>query len=295
MQLTAWRAAKEDSWSPRYAREVERLCNKIIVRHFGRRPLVETTRADWVAMIAAERKRRPATATWLYQVTSSFSNYAEVCGWLDKPLLPRKGLSVVAPKAPPRQRVLSDEELVAVWHAAVGRSPRVRCFVRLLILTGCRVSEAAGLALGEIDTQRMRWTIPAERAKNNTAIGVPLPSSLVADLVALAPSGAGPQHRLLGAVKGSPLQAISRVKASLDTASGVRDWVLHDLRRCVRTGLTQLGVSTEHAEAALNHLSGRSQLERTYNVHRYEQEIIHALVRWQEHVAELVRPKLVAA
>lgn len=295
MQLAAWRAAKADSWSPRYAREVERLCNKIIVPQLGRRPLVETDRADWIAMIAAERNERPATATWLYQIASAFSNYAEVCGWLDKPLLPRKGLSVVAPKGAPRQRVLASEELAAVWHATAGRSPRVRCFVHLLVLTGCRVSEASAIALGEIDREWGRWTIPASRAKNNTAITVPLPSSLLSELLALAPAGARPEHCLLGARKGSPLQSISRIKADLDAASAVRGWVLHDLRRCVRSGLAQLNIASDHAEAALNHLSGRSQLERTYNVHRYEAEIIQALIRWQEHVAELVRPKLVAA
>jgi hypothetical protein len=96
-QLAAWRAAKADSWSPRYAREIERLCARIVVPCLGQRPLAETTRAEWVTMIAAEGEERPATATWLYQLSSAFSNYAEVAGWLDRPLLPRRGLSVIAP------------------------------------------------------------------------------------------------------------------------------------------------------------------------------------------------------
>jgi integrase len=295
LQLAAWRAAKADSWSPRYACEVERLCGKIIVRHLGRQLLVETTRADWMDMIKAEREQRPATATWLYQIASAFSNYAEVCGWLDKPLLPRKGLAVVAPKAPPRQRALSDEELVAVWHAAAGRSPRVRCFVRLLIMVGSGVSEAAGIAAGELDLVCNRWTISAERAKNGQAITLPLPATLAAELAALLPANARPGFCLLGAVAGSRLQSISRIKASLDKASGVRDWVLHDLRRTARTGMARLGVTAEHAELALNHISGRNQLVRTYDVHGYGPEILAALGRWQDHVTELVRPKLVAA
>lgn len=63
----------------------------------------------------------------------------------------------------------------------------------------------------------------------------------------------------------------------------------------MRTGLAKLGVSTEIAEATLNHVSHRSIIERTYNVHNYEEEILRAMSAWQEHVAELVRPKLVAA
>ena len=246
-------------------------------------------------MITAEREQRPATATWLYSIVSAFSNYAEVCGWLDKPLLPRRGLSVVAPKAPPRQRTLSNEELVSVWFAAAGRSPRVRCFARLLVLTGCRVSEAAGIALGELDPDRARWTIPGTRAKNGCAITLPLPDFFKIELMALVPESANSGHRLLGAVRGSALQSISRIKQALDMASGVQDWRLHDIRRSVRTGLAKLGVSTEIAEATLNHVSHRSIIERTYNVHNYEEEILRAMSAWQEHVAELVRPKLVAA
>jgi hypothetical protein len=125
-QLAAWRAAKADSWSPRYAREIERLCARIVVPCLGQRPLAETTRAEWVTMIAAEGEERPATATWLYQLSSAFSNYAEVAGWLDRPLLPRRGLSVIAPHAAPRGRVLSEEELAAVWRASGARSPKTR-------------------------------------------------------------------------------------------------------------------------------------------------------------------------
>jgi integrase len=295
VQLAAWRAAKAEAWSPRYAAEVQRLCRKILEPQIGHRLLAETERAVWVGLIAGEREKRPATATWLYQIVSAFSNYAEVCGWLDRPLLPRKGLSVVAPKVPPRQRVLSDDELVAVWRAASARSPRVRCFVYLLILTAARVGEAAGVAVGEIDADRLRWSLPASRAKSGNPITLPLPRFLVGDLLALAPEGAALGHRLLGAARGSALQSISRIKQALDAASGVQNWRLHDLRRSVRTNLAKLGISTEVAEAALNHVGHRTTIERTYNVHTYEEEICRALTLWQEHVAELTGPKLVVS
>jgi hypothetical protein len=51
-----------------------------------------------------------------------------------------------------------------------------------------------------------------------------------------------------------------------------------------------LGVPREHAEAAINHISGRSALERTYDRHDYADEVIVALSTWQAHVAEIVRP-----
>ena len=60
------------------------------------------------------------------------------------------------------------------------------------------------------------------------------------------------------------------------------------LRRTARTGMTRLGVSRDHAEAALNHISGRSALERTYDWHDFAPEVIAALGTWQEHLAKLV-------
>jgi len=47
-------------------------------------------------------------------------------------------------------------------------------------------------------------------------------------------------------------------------------------------------VPRDHAEAAINHLSGRSKLERTYDRHDYAAEIVAALSTWQGHVAGLV-------
>ena len=186
---------------------------------------------------------------------------------IDRPLLPRRGAGVVA-KVAPRQRALTDEELAAVWHASSALSPHSRALAGLLILTGCRVSEAAGIAVGEVDVAASRWTIPVERAKNRHAITVPLPTSLAAELISFAPTGAPASYRLLGQTRGTALQAISRVKGNLDRHSGVRDWTMHDLRRTARTGMTRLGVARDHAEAAINHLSNRTKLERTYDVPR---------------------------
>jgi hypothetical protein len=52
--------------------------------------------------------------------------------------------------------------------------------------------------------------------------------------------------------------------------------------------MTRLGVPRDHAEAAINHVSGRTKLERTYDRHDYAPEVIAALTLWQGHVAGLV-------
>ena len=290
-RLAQWRDSRAGAWSPRYAAEVARLCTKFIEPALGKRPLVETTRQDWTDLITAHREKIPTTATWLYQLSSSFLNTAEAAGWIAAPMLPRKGLRIIAPKGDARERVLSDSELMAVWRASAELPPKPRCFVQLLITTGCRVSEAAGIAAGEIDLDERRWIIPEERAKNSTAITLPLSApalAALAPLLADMPPGAGPGYRLLGAVRGSALQGITSVKRRLDKASGVTGWTLHDLRRTCRTGLARLGVPREIAEASMNHIGGRAGLVGTYDRHPYRDEVIAALERWQVHLAVLL-------
>jgi integrase len=288
--LAAWRGHKAATWSPRYAAEVERLCGRFIEPVLGQRVLCETARTDWVGMIVKQRAKRPSTATWLYQIASAFLGHAEAHGLIPTFPLPRRGLSAIAPKGAARQRTLDDDELRQVWLASAQLAPKARCFARLLIMTACRVSEAAGIAAGELDLKGQTWTIPSERAKSRRAITLPLDALLLAELTAVSPEGeTAPDYHLLGAFRGSGLQGISGVKRRLDRYAALETpWVLHDLRRSARTGLARLGVDAAHAEAALNHIGARSALERTYNVHRYETEIVAALTAWQRHVAGLV-------
>ena len=119
-RLAQWREAKAGDWSPRYAAEVARLCTKIIEPGIGKQLLAETTRSTWADMITGERAPRPATATWLFSIASAFLNHAEALGWISSNPLPRKGLATWAPKAAHRSRVLTDDELVSVWHAVMG-------------------------------------------------------------------------------------------------------------------------------------------------------------------------------
>ena len=120
---------------------------------------------------------------------------------------------------------------------------------------------------------------------------VPLCPLALAELEAVWPARTRRAGRAASAAArrraGGGLRGFSKLKARLDALSGVADWRWHDLRRTARTGMTRLGVPRDHAEAAINHVSGRSALERTYDRHDYAEETAVALSRWQAHVAAL--------
>lgn len=310
-RLTEWQATRQASlerpWSARYAVEVARIGEREVFPRLGNRALVETTRADWTGLVAAKRKTAPAMAAALYRVVSSFLNHAEAEGWLSLPLLPRKGAARLAPMPVARLRVLTDAELAEVWQATEGENAKARSFIRLLILTAARQMEVADLATGEVDRAAGLWRLPRARAKNGTGYTLPLGPLALGEVAAVWPAHdaeAGANWRFFGKVAGNGFRGFSKLKTRMDAtiaanramaaaAAGEQPkpmpgWRWHDLRRTARTGMTRLGVPRDHAEAAINHVSGRSALERTYDRHDYAAEIASALTRWQPHVAALV-------
>jgi integrase len=289
-RLAQWLAVKAREWKPRTVDEHQWLCRRYIEPRLGKRLLIETTRRDWTDLLAEVRARTPGTASCLYGVLSSFSNFCDAHGWITAPLLPRRGKAVIAPDLAARERTLSDAELVAVWRATDQASPRARAYIVLSILTGARQLEIADIAVGEIDRAAGRWTIPGTRTKNGLAYTVPLgPLALDALAAVWPPAGVAGSYRLLGQVKGGGFRNFSVLKRRIDAASGVTGWRWHDFRRTCRTGLSRLGVRPDIAELALNHVTARGDLVRVYDRHDYSGEVIAALIMWQDHVAGLLR------
>jgi integrase len=73
-----------------------------------------------------------------------------------------------------------DDEIRLFWDGIIQKpvSRRVGLALRLILLTGVRPSEAAGMALGELENMneksRVRWIVPVARSKNGRAHLVPL-------------------------------------------------------------------------------------------------------------------------
>ena len=127
-------------------------------------------------------------------------------------------------------------------------------FVKLLILTGARRSEVAGMTWREVDLDAKLWTLPRERAKNGRQHTVPL-SDLAAKVV-LDPL---PRSEFVFTKnRRSPICEFARLKCRLDALmpSDTAPWVLHDLRRSFASGCARLGVAIHVVEKCLNHSSG---------------------------------------
>ncbi len=187
-----------------------------------------------------------------------------------------------------RDRVLSDAELVAVWSAASGPGT-FDAIVRMLILTGQRRGEVAGMTWAELDDDLSVWTIPANRAKNGMAHFVPL-SPQAREFLRRVPRQDGNRFVFPG-IRG-PFNGFGKAKAALDAEAGIAPWRLHDLRRTVATGLQKLGVRLEVTEAVLNHVAGsRAGIVGVYQRYDYADEKRAALTAWGERVLAIVEDR----
>jgi integrase len=189
-----------------------------------------------------------------------------------------------------RERVVSDDEINRIWAATEGPGA-FNGIVRILMLTGQRREEVAGMTWDEIAPDLSVWTIPASRAKNGVAHVVPLSPQAQTVLRAASRVKREADDSLDLVFPGEPgvFSGWSKSKGRLDGRIGVNGWTLHDLRRTTATGLQKLGVRLEVTESVLNHVSGsRAGVTGIYQRHDWAEEKRAALNAWGEHIAAIV-------
>jgi integrase len=181
-----------------------------------------------------------------------------------------------------RSRVLSDDELQAIWRAASGLSDPSGSLVKSWALSAQRRDEVRCLPRPEIDENRAVWLLPAARNKSKRDHLIPLAPALVVLLGNLPRLGI-PVFTVDGT---KPYGGQKRLKEILDRESGVKDWTFHDFRRTAASGMASLGVPQDIIDRVLNH--AKSTLAGTYNVYEYLDEKRRALEAWAEHVAFVI-------
>ena len=192
----------------------------------------------------------------------------------------------------PRERVLTDAELRLVWKALT--DSQYSTIIRLLMLTGQRVSEITGLRWSEIDFKRGVISLPGERTKNSRPHDIPMAATVRSLLEAQSRSDG---RDLVFGQGAGPFSGLSRCKEALDkdiaASNGRRRmpaWVHHDLRRSAATGMAEIGIQPHIVEAVLNHVSGhKGGIAGIYNKAMYSNEKREALARWDQHITGLVR------
>jgi integrase len=227
---------------------------------FGRKNLADIKPRDVLAKLKttkASQERRYA-----FVVARSFFNWCVANHHLD--ISPMARLTP-PPKGSSRERVLTPDELRAVWNAcppdAYGN------IVQLLILTGQRRGEIEHISLeGDLAT------IPSEYTKNHRTHTFPV----------------GPMA-LERLQKPRKWGGWGKSKARLDKASGVANYSLHDLRRTFSTYHGEVKTPPHIVERIINHVTGTvSGVAAIYNRYQYIEEMREATKNYEAHLTKLL-------
>ncbi len=169
-------------------------------------------------------------------------------------------MSRTNPEERARKRILSDEEIRAVWRTAeeVQGPPGLQMFSRLLqflLLTGARRNEGARMPRQE--RVGNDWLVPAARVKAKKDFLIPLSRAAAGLLDGLPLIGDGKTGPCFTTDGERPLAAFNQFKKAFDALCPIADrWTIHDLRRTARSLMSRAGVPADHAERAIGHVIG---------------------------------------
>lgn len=232
-------------------------------------------------------KDRPYAANRVLALLSKMFGLAVRWGWIDAN--PVRGVPKYAEKS--RDRVLTDHEIGWLWETCNEMGYPWGTLGKLLLLTGQRFSEVAGMHRREVDGEVLR--LPADRTKNGKPHAVPL-STPIKDILADCPA----EGYLLTTTGRVPVSNSSKAAKALQNGMTLRagaelpHWTFHDLRRTAATGMARLGVAIPVTEAVLNHVSGSTAgIVSIYQRYDYAEEKRRALEAWGGMVLEIVDGK----
>ncbi|MGH7088247.1 MAG: tyrosine-type recombinase/integrase [Stellaceae bacterium] len=287
---SAWgRFYEEHAGKLTKAKEAER-AGAAFTKLWGIRPVTEIEPAEIAAAIARVAKRTPAEARNWFGHGRRFYSWMIGNGQFGvntNPFAALRPRDLIGEKVA-RDRVLSEPEIRAIWKACADLGFPFGPLARLLILTGQRVREVADARWSEIDLDKETWTIPAARMKSDRAHLIPLAPDTLALLKALPHFTEG--DFIFTTTAGlRPVSGFSKLKGRLDEKSGVAGWVLHDIRRTMRTGLSALPIEDRVREAMIAH--AQPALHKTYDLYSWEAEKRNGFTLWEARLRGILAPK----
>src|SRR5262249_3308755 len=147
----AKRHTRPNSW-----RQAQHVFEDIVLPAWRGRTVHDIARRDVYALVNAVAERHPVMAN------RPLAHLSKFCNWLcERDIIPASPCAGVQrpSKERPRERFLSDAEIVKLWHACEAIGGTAGSAIKLLLLTGQRCGEVVGMRRSEINGHV--WTLPA--------------------------------------------------------------------------------------------------------------------------------------
>jgi integrase len=305
---------------PSTLQQVERILDTEVLPVWKGKSIHDITKEDVLKLLDDIAEDRPTLANRTLAIIRKWFNW----------MIDRNIIKTVSPcagvKPPsgenPRERVLSTEEIKSLWHACNQVGVPFGPFVKLLLLTGQRRSEVAGMRWSEIDDSKRTWTLPGERTKNGVQHTIPLSAQAwtIINSLPRIKDGDTAGDYVMSTTGSSGIAGFSKAKRQLDKLTQLsKPWTYHDIRRSVVTHLAEgwpvsrpnvpghaqneqtkddqenFSVAPHVIEAVVNHISGhKTGVAGIYNRATYAVEKKAALEKWADRLDEIIKDAPVA-
>ena len=257
-----------------------------IVRRWGSLKLTEIRRRDVRELLDDVAQRAPVMANRTLALVRKVFNFAIEHEWLE--MNPCHMVKRVT-REKQRDRVLTEEELRAVWKALDAEPPSIAALFRLRLLTAQRGGEVLGAKWDEMDLTSAWWTIPGERSKNGLAHRVPLSPQALRILKDLRQTSEESLWVFPSPRKALPhIQHAQKAIERIVKASGVA-FRGHDLRRTAASLMVGGGVPRLVVSKILNHVE--TGVTAVYDRHSYDPEKRSALDFWGKRIEAIIANK----
>lgn len=290
-----YKTTGDDKLKPLTRKEYQRNLNYDVLPVLGDVPVEEVTRIQLKTLI--ENKALSA----LSMSNRTLAVLTAMFGWWayrtenDNPAL---GIRKSG-KEKARERALTADEVRIFWQALENIRLRHGNMLKLVLLSGQRPGEVAGMRWDELDLDNPNgavWVLPGTRVKTGQEHRIPitdmmkqlLPTQGDSPLVFPSRNPSKPMRTLVrlitSATNGTPLES-----------SGIDDpihFTAHDLRRTCATHLGHLGYLDEEIGLILNH--ARHGTTQRYNRARYDERKRKMLEHWHQRLTTILAGKIEA-
>jgi integrase len=280
----------------RHAVVYRRWVEKEFVKHFGPDRAISTITPSECAMLISGIAKRNGeaqahNALSLLRRLFSWSLGTREFGLERSPCAELRPADLIG-KLKARERVLSDGELRKVWNAAEIEGYPYGRLAQMLILTGCRLREISDLTWKEISLTERLITIPSTRMKSKADHIIPICDMALALLKSLPTYKRG-DYVFSSSYGVTAFNSFGKGKLRLNAASGVGltdqdGWVVHDLRRGMRTMLSSLRIADRVREQMIGHAA--PGLHKVYDKFHYTDEKRAGFELYERKLASILNP-----
>jgi integrase len=286
---------------PSTQREYRRILTGFDTRPWRDRPIAKIAKRDILDVVEAiDGRGSPGAAKRALVYLRKFFNWCA-----ERDIITAIPTDRIRPPHPEvkRDRILSEDELRDLLRALDADRGIFAPLLRVLLLTGQRRAEVAGMRwseLRDLEDDQTLWEIPGSRTKNKQSHLVPLVPAVRDILIALPRTG----DLVFTTTGETAVSGFGKVKARIDAwmtqeraergLDAIPPWTLHDLRRTMVTVMNEeLSVAPHVVEAVVNHMSGlaKAGVAGVHNRALYLNDRRCALEMWSDYVQGLGPPR----